>query len=136
MGKSNIENCLVRVTDASDPRFLKADCGQALEATDTPSDALLLDYDKAIAWCSRLRKKGYPRAVVCGADGELMTYERLRDQRRVAELVPDDLPHSYADLDALPASQTRMRYKTDSAFADAVDAIESQPRSAPKPRRA
>lgn len=118
MGNDNL--CLVRVNET---RFLKANCGQALECTDTPSFAEFFSYDQAVAWVSRLRKKGYPRAVICDTAGELMTYERLKARRDNAEPVDATIPRTWEAYNAIPSEVARRRYKVDSAFANAVDEI-------------
>jgi hypothetical protein len=134
MGNSTAD-CIVRVTGPEDSRFLKSDCGQALECTDTPSYALFVTYEQAAAWVARLRKKGYPRAVVCDTRGYLMTFERLQARQRAEAEATDDLPRSWADYLKIPVAEVRRRYKVDSAFADAVDQIEESPRPAPKPKQ-
>jgi hypothetical protein len=112
--------CLVRVTP---DRFLKADCGDVLECTDTPSFGEFFSYEKAAAWVARLRKKGYPRAVITDAAGELMTYERLKARRDNAEPVDATIPRTWEAYNAIPSEVARRRYKVDSAFANAVDEI-------------
>jgi hypothetical protein len=119
--------CLVRVNPG---KFLKSDCGAALEVTDTPSFAEFFAYGQAAAWVARLRRKGYPQAVITDAAGELLTYERLKARRANAENVDSTIPRSWVEYNAIPVEEARRRYKVDSAFADAVDAILAIPEPA------
>jgi hypothetical protein len=123
------ENCLVRVRPGS---FLKGDAGAALDVTDTPSYGLLLDYDSAVRWVARLRKKGFPEALVTDAAGDLMTIDRIK-MIRAAEKVDPTIPRSWEEFDRIPAGELTRRYRTESAFADAIDALEKTPRAPRKP---
>jgi len=117
--------CLVRVNPG---HFLKSDCGGALEVTDTPSFAEFFTYAAATAWVARLRRKGYPQAVICNAAGELLTYERLQERQRSAPTGEvSNLPTNWKEYNDIPIEEARRRYKVDSAFADAVDAILATP---------
>jgi hypothetical protein len=76
------EKFLVRV---SDDRFLKGADGSCIDVTDTPSFSLHLSYLRADQWCQRLRRRGFPQAVVTDHTGTVMTYERVKAELRTTQ---------------------------------------------------
>lgn len=65
-------------------RFLVHFDGQCVTSTDTPSNAAHLSYTAADQWCQRLRKRGFPIAVVTDLFGSPMTYEAIKAARQSA----------------------------------------------------
>jgi len=112
-------------------RFFRGFDGQYVDVTDTPSYAQIMTYEAAASWAARLRKKGFPQALVAGTDGQVMTYERLQQTRQSIREEVSNLPTSYADLDKMTAAEVHSRYKIDAVFAQRVDEIESTPRVVP-----
>ena len=127
MGTTTIsaERFLVRIDNN---RFLKSYDGRFVESVDTPSYGLLLSYQDASNWIVRLRQRGYPQCVITNSMGVVMTYENIKDEMQAISTEANGLPASWSDLDSMPSSELRARYKVDANFAAAVDAIYQTPR--------
>ena len=122
------EFCIVRIDRA---RFFKGFDGQHVDVTDVPSYGQLMTYAAATSWVARLRRRGFPESVICRADGELLTFERLQDMRRSIREEAASLPSTREELDKIPADEQRRRYATDASFATRMEELEAQPRTAP-----
>jgi hypothetical protein len=112
-------------------RFLVDFDGQYVTSTDTPSNAAHLSYAEADGWCQRLRKRGFPQAVITDIFGNVMTYEAIKAARQAAgvEQAADPLPTTHKELDQLSAAEYRRRM-SDPAFVVRVSELEAQPRVA------
>jgi outer membrane receptor for Fe3+-dicitrate len=112
-------------------RFLVDFDGQYVTSTDTPSNAAHLSYAAANQWCQRLRKRGFPMAVVTDFLGNVATYEMLKAGRQAAQAdkAEDSLPTTHKELDQLSAAEYRRRM-SDPAFVARVNELEAQPRVA------
>jgi hypothetical protein len=69
------EEFLARIDNA---RFFVDFDGRFVVSTDTPSNAAHLSYAEADGWCQRLRRRGFPGAVVTDALGTVMTYTQIK----------------------------------------------------------
>jgi hypothetical protein len=120
----SMENYLVRVNNE---RFLMEFDGANITVTDTPSNALSCDYRLADTWVRRLRKRGFPQAVVTDLTGAVMTYDRLKSELRETEAGKNKygLPETLEELSRIPVQEQKLRYKSDPKFAERVDALEA-----------
>jgi hypothetical protein len=116
-------------------RFLVDFDGCYVTSTDTPSNAKHLAYAEADTWCQRLRKRGFPRAVITDIAGNVMTYEALKAARQAARAGEVSLPTTRKELDAIPHAEALRRYRAEPAFAKRYDELEATPREAAKVRR-
>jgi hypothetical protein len=116
-------------------RFLVDFDGQYVTSTDTPSNAAHLSYAAADQWCQRLRKRGFRQAVVTDILGNVMTYSQIKDALQATTTQVEPLPGSHKELDAISVKEQLRRYRTEPAFKQRYDEIESQPREATKARR-
>jgi hypothetical protein len=74
---------LVRVDNSY---FLRGADGSQISVTDTPSHAQHFAlYREADRWCQRLRRRGYPMAVVTDVEARVMTHEAIRSLRTEKE---------------------------------------------------
>jgi hypothetical protein len=118
------------LTRVDNTRFLVDFDGRYVTSTDTPSNAAHLDYSAADQWCQRLRKRGFPQAVVTDVFGNVMTYSQIKAALQAATEQAEPLPTSRKELDAIPSKEQLRRYRTEPAFKQRYDELEAQPRQA------
>ncbi len=105
-------------------RFLVDFDGRYVTSTDTPSNAKHLSYAEADVWCQRLRKRGFPLAIVTDVLGSPMTYEAIKAVLQAAVEKADALPTSRKELYQIPAAEQRRRYASEPSFKQRVDELE------------
>jgi hypothetical protein len=127
-----IEQFLARVDNT---RFFVEFDGQYVSTTDTPSHAAHLSYAQADSACQRLRKRGFPQAVVTDIAGNVMTYGAIKLAIDAAQKVEASLPKTIEELDRIPISEYKRRFKTEEVFRERANELEAQPRVAPKAAR-
>jgi hypothetical protein len=132
MARTEKKDFLARIDNT---RFFVDFDGAYVESTDTPSNSAHLTYSQADGWCQRLRKRGFPHAVVTDVFGTVMTYDALKAARQAAREVVEDLPKTHKELDSIPYKTQLERYRTEPAFKQRFDELEAQPRVAAKERR-
>jgi hypothetical protein len=117
-------------------RFLVDFDGRYVTSTDTPSNAKHLSYADADGWCQRLRRRGFPLAIVTDVLGTAMTYDQIKTILHAAasSKIEDSLPTTHKELDQMPSAEYRRRMK-DPAFVARVNELEATPREAVKVRR-
>ena len=116
------EEFLARVDNT---RFLVDFDGRYVTSTDTPSNAKHLSYADADGWCQRLRKRGFPLAIVTDVLGSPMTYEAIKAVLQAAAVEKADaLPTSRKELYQIPAAEQRRRYASEPSFKRRVDELE------------
>ena len=126
------QDFLVRVNNHY---FMQSSDGRQIAVTDTPSHAQhFASYREADGWCQRLRRRGYPMAVVTDVEARVMTHEVIRSLR-ATEVSAESLPASREELDSMPTGEYRRRYQSEPSFRERADQLESQPRQAVKARR-
>ena len=116
-------------------QYVQSFDGVSVEVTSAPSAAAHFTYAEADGWARRLQKRGFPRSVVANLFGQPMTAGMVKAelQAMVTEAAGQSLPTTIEDLDAIPTSEQRHRYRTDPAFAQRFDELSAQPR---QPRKA
>jgi hypothetical protein len=127
-----IEQYLARVDNT---RFFVEFDGQYVTTTDTPSHAAHLSYAQADSACQRLRKRGFPQAIVTNIVGNAMTYAAIKVVIDEAQKLEASLPATPAELDRIPISEYKHRYKTEDAFRERANQLESLPREPKKVSR-
>jgi hypothetical protein len=127
------EGFLSRVDNS---RFLVDFDGRYVTSTDTPSNAKHLSYAEADGWCQRLRRRGFPQAVVTDIAGNVMTYSQIKAvlQAAAAEKAEESLPTTHKELDQMSSADYCRRMK-DPAFVARVNELEVTPREAARVRR-
>jgi hypothetical protein len=116
------EEFLARVDNT---RFLVDFDGMYVTSTDTPSNAAHLSYAEADGWCQRLRKRGFPLAIVTDVLGNAMTYDQIKTMLQAAAVEKSDaLPTSRKELYQIPAEEQRRRYASEPSFKQRVDELE------------
>ena len=110
-------------------RFLVDFDGRYVTSTDTPSNAAHLSYAEADGWCQRLRRRGFPQAVVTDIAGAVMTYNQIKAVLLATTAEVGSLPTSREEVDRMSSAEYRRRTK-DPAFVARVNELEAQPRQA------
>jgi hypothetical protein len=109
------EQFLVQVDSG---RFLVEFDGASARVTDTPSMSAQLSYSAANSACQRLRKRGFRQSCVCDVEGNVMTFEAIREVANAlhAAQAEASLPKTFAEYRLLSNDECAAR-RQDPAFA-------------------
>jgi len=105
--------------------FLDLHDGQ-ITVTDIPSLAAHYDYYDADRACQALSRRGHRSAVVTDHTGVPVTRELLLAAQSISPAPKSNLPRTLDELNSIPASEQRRRYKNEPEFQARVDALESR----------
>jgi hypothetical protein len=115
--------------------FVKLIDGNTITTSTVPSACPALAYDEADAIARLLRRRRFGAAYVSDLLGHPITAAMLREAQDQALVQEEDLPKTHEELDAIPSKEQLRRYRTESAFKERYDELESTPREAAKARR-
>lgn len=103
------------------------DSGGTVTGTNLPSGAMHFSYAEADRVAGRLRKRGYPHVHVEDVLGRPITLQMVENARIAAANVVETkpLPKTLRDLQKMPVSETKKRYKTEPEFAKRYDQIQA-----------
>lgn len=98
-------------------RFLVEFDGSSARVNDTPSQAGHWSYAQADAACQRLRKRGFRQSCVCDVEGNVMTFEAIREVANAlhAAQAEASLPKTFAEYRLLSNDECIAR-RQDPAF--------------------
>jgi len=114
---------------AEEGKFVKDVDGSQISVTDVLSLARHCDYTTADQAAQRLRRRGFPWALVTDHLGQPVTAEVLRtalEAERAANMPSKPaLPKNLRELQNISAAESKRRYKDEPEFRERVDKLYS-----------